>query len=217
MSKKYKNKGKNFRARNKNNHDDYFPTYHALTRLYLDNIVFDTNDSFLEPCAGSGDITKILREYNYNDIMQCDIKPRNNEIIKQDFLKEYPTNCKVDHIVTNPPFKLSVEFMDKCSKVSEKTISLLMPLGYLHGVDRYAKWYKEGINNFHLNICFPFVRRPLFGAQYDPSGLIPTGATSFAWFYFTKELIKDTKIKWIHNQEVMGKPRLIEQNYFKGI
>jgi hypothetical protein len=219
MSEKYKSKGKNYRARNKNDHDDFFPTYHALTRILLDNLVFNTEDKFLEPCAGSGDITKVLREYKYNHILQCDIEPRCPVVRELDFIKDYSQYVSrelIDHIITNPPFKKALEFMTACSFVAGRTITMLWPLDYLHGIERYKAIYRKGINGFQLEVVFPFVRRPLFGAEYDPAGKIPTGATSFAWFHFVKvpegNALPRPVIEWLHNELEMGRPTLIENS-----
>ena len=58
----------------------------------------------MEPCAGAGDISKILREYEYNNIIEYDLVPRREGIKQLDFL-ESKINDKVDTIITNPPFK----------------------------------------------------------------------------------------------------------------
>lgn len=222
MSSKYKSKGKNYRSKDYNKEKDnstlFFPTYHSLTRLYLPEIDIHKKDSILEPCAGAGDITKVLREFGYNNITQCDINPQKDDIIKQDFIKDYSEKDKVDHIITNPPFKLSMEFMQKASKVATRSISFLWPLDYLHGVERFEKIYEIGINGFFLKTCYVFVRRPLFDKKYHPAGPMPTGATSFAWFYFVHGngwLVSLPAIKWIHNNAEMGVPWEAEQHTFE--
>jgi len=215
MSTKYKEKGKNYRARNKNDHDDFFPTYHALTRLLLDNLEFDKNDSFLEPCAGAGDIMKILLEYGYNNLTGIDINPRIKGILQDDFFKISLLNF--DNIITNPPFKLSVEFFKRSCEIAKNNICFIWPLDYLHGVERYDVMYENGCNGFYLKTCYPFVRRPLFDARYRPDGPMPTGATSFAWFHFQHRyqwehgLIKPPELKWLHNNDQMGVPIEVDQ------
>ena len=214
--------GKDFMSRNENDHNDYFPTYHSLIKVYLDTVIFPKKDLFMEPAAGAGDITKILNEYGYKNIIQSDIFPRNKEIIKLDFIKGI-FNKKVDHVITNPPFKLSIEFMKKSSEVCKKTISFLWPIDYLSGKDRYNKIYKEGINDFYLDTIHIFSRKPLFDKKYSASGKMPSGAKSFAWFLFKrrkkflwfKRKIKEPRIIHIDINKYMGKPRLREQLEFE--
>ena len=211
MSVKHKAKGKNYRARNKNDHSDYFPTFWALTRLLLEKRVFGKDDLFLEPCAGAGDITKVLNENGYDNVFEIDINPRREGIKKLDFL-ESKDIAPVSHIITNPPFKMSVEFMCKCAEVATDTIIMLWPLDYLHGVERFTKFYDQGVNGFHLSVVYPFVRRPLFDAKYHPGGKMPTGATSFAWFEFQKmSYSKPPIIEWIHNNDEMGQPTMADE------
>ena len=108
-----------------------------------------------------------------------------------------------------------MEFLKKSTLCATKTISFLWPLDYLHGVERFEKIYDNGINNFFLKTVFVFVRRLLFDIRYRPDGLIPTGATSFAWFHFCYKLNygqpKCPQIEWLHNNEHMGVPTEREQ------
>jgi hypothetical protein len=218
MSVKYDNKGKNYRARKTSiDSDDYFPTYHALTRLLLDKLKFNKKDIFLEPCAGNSDITKILMEYGYEIVMEIDINPKNENIIKDDFLNNEYTFVYPDHIITNPPFKLSVEFFIKSCDIAKKNICMLWPLDYLHGVKRFDIMYKNGLNGFKLKTCYAFVRRPLFDPKYRPDGPMPTGSTSFAWFHFEKGYNGKPVIEWLHNNDELGTPIEIEQIMFSDL
>lgn len=213
MSIKHKKLGKNYRARNNNDHDDFFPTYHALTRHLLDNKEFDKKDTFLEPCAGAGDITKVLKEYGYEIVIEMDINPRHPDIIKEDFINGNYDLTKIDNIVTNPPFKMSVEFFKKSCEIATKNICMIWPLDYLHGVERYSEMYENGCNGFCLKTCYVFVRRPLFDSKFRPDGPMPTGATSFAWFHFVKMRCGQhtPQIKWLHNNDDMGVPIGVDQ------
>jgi len=213
MSTKYDQLGKNYRAKSQdtiqNNSDNFFPTYHALTRHLLNNLKFNKLDTFLEPCAGAGDIIKVLKEYGYDNVDGFDIKPRAENITEADALSgRFPP---YDNIITNPPFKLSIKFFKMACYTAEKNICFIWPLDYLHGVERYDVMYEKGCNNFRLKTCYAFVRRPLFNAKFHPVGPMPTGATSFAWFHFEKNYQGDPVIKWLHNNSDMGQPWEAEQ------
>lgn len=227
MSVKYKELGKNYRAKKQdtiiNNKDDYFPTYHALTRLLLDNISIKET-TVLEPCAGAGDISKIVREY-YPEIKidQCDINPKANYIVKCNFLTEefeniYGKDYQVDNVISNFPFNLFQEFLEKCTRICKDQIFVIAPLDYLHGVERFEKIFYKGCNGFSLNCCWVLVRRPLFDSKWRADGLMPTGATSFCWYQFSKYkqggLIPIPVIKWLHNNEQMGTPTEVDQILF---
>lgn len=217
MSAKHKAKGKNYRARDdkkgKENPDDFFPTYHALTKVLLDALQFDQNTHFLEPCAGAGDITKIIRQYYpAAKISEYDLNPRRDGVIARDFLKNDPIKC--DSIITNPPFNMAMDFFKQSTLCADRDIVMLWPLDYLHGSERQDVIYDMGYNNFYLKTVYVFERRPLFDARFRPDGQIPTGATSFAWFYFKKYNALPPEIKWLIVKPYMGVPTEKEQITF---
>ena len=196
------------------NDNDFFPTYHALTRVLLDKLKFNSGTVFYEPAAGAGDITRIIREYYPDNIIyQSDLYPRAEGIDKIDFLNEkeiyeyikrqlkYPPHV----IITNPPFNLWMEFFKMAAKIVQKNIIFLNPLDYLHGVNRFETIYKDGYFGFYLKTCYCFERRPLFDKRFKPDGLMPTGAASFAWFNF-EDYIGKPKIEWLEINKYMGVP-----------
>lgn len=216
MSNKHKSLGKNYRAKSSNtiinNSDNWFPTYWNLTRHLLKRINdYITDDTvILEPCAGAGDITRVIKEYHpHIKIIEIDINPRRPGIIKKDFFK--CKNIKCDMVITNPPFKLALEFFKKAAEFASDSIFMLWPLDYLHGVERWETIYNKGYNFFNLRRVFAFVRRPLFDAKYHPGGPMPTGATSFAWFWFAKNYLNKPSIEWLHNNSDMGIPWEVAQ------
>lgn len=213
MSAKHKELGKNYRERKDEAPEhDFFPTYHSCTRRLLEVFTPAKTKTILEPCAGAGDILIVLQNAGYDNLLGCDIEPRMDVVKELDFLdkKERTQWLKgqdPDIIITNPPFKLSIEFFKACADVAKEQFALLWPLDYLHGVERYETIYKNSYNGFVLDTVFVFVRRPMFGSQYNPAGLCATGATSFAWFLFNKgDLPFLPSIKWIDNADDMGKP-----------
>ena len=208
MSAKYDSLKQSYRARSKNDHEDFFPTYHALTRAILPYIECC---NIVEPCAGAGDIVKVLQEDGRKVILLAsDIAPRAPGIVKSDYLSDISPSTSVygNTVVTNPPFKLSIEFFERTNELGAVEAWFLWPLDYLHGYarrDRIFGLHKEG--NLKLKTCYPFVRRPLFDWKYSPEGKMPTGATSFAWFHFIRSWSAEPTIKWL-NVTDFGKPTL---------
>lgn len=204
--------------------DDFFPTYHALTRLLLEKIKFREDTKFMEPCAGAGDIVKVLNEFGYSDIRQFDIKPRHSDILKLDFINDRDDvydKLRIlgwpDVTITNPPFKLALEFLLQCFELTRMSVFFILPLDYLHGSERYDVLYKNGYKQWRLKTVYAFERRPLFGAQYNPAHKIPTGATSFAWFEFENGHKGSPWIEWIKVKEFMGKPLHVDECFFSGM
>jgi hypothetical protein len=112
-------------------------------------------------------------------------------------------------VVTNPPFKLSIEFFEKTNELGAKEAWFLWPLDYLHGYARRDRIFNLPVRgNLKLKTCYPFVRRPLFDWKYAPDGKMPTGATSFAWFQFIMDWDLPPTLDWL-NVTDFGKPTLV--------
>ena len=100
------------------------------------------NQMFLEPSAGSGNFLDCLAHYT-----ALDIKPEDDRIIEQDFLKWQPTQ---EHFITigNPPFgqrsKLAIQFFNYAANFSD-IIAFIVPVSFM-------KWsvQKELNKNFSL-------------------------------------------------------------------
>lgn len=227
MSNQYDLIGKNFKSRKENDHSDFFPTYHHITRQYLQREKFSKKSLIMDPCAGNNDIIKILNEFGYKNTLGIDICPRCSVVCELDFLKNKFKHNYVDHIVTNPPFCMANDFIKKSSVVAKKTMSFVLPLDYLHGMERYKDIYSNGVNNFFLHKVYVMVRRPMFGSEYSPEGLMPTGAQTFCWLLFKKrnfivrffiKIFKLTaRVKWINNSKYMGKHMMADEQYLPGL
>ena len=83
---------------------------------------------FLEPSAGSGNFLNYLTHYT-----ALDIKPEDDRIIEQDFLKWQPTQ---EHFITigNPPFgsrsKLAISFFNYAANFSD-IIAFIVPVSFM--------------------------------------------------------------------------------------
>lgn len=91
--------------------DDFYQTPEWVTRVLLGFHKFD--GEIWEPAAGRGYCPAGI-----------------------DFLFE---NMRAQNIVTNPPFNLAYEFMEKGLELAERSLALLLPIRYLCGKKR-AEW-----------------------------------------------------------------------------
>ena len=178
-------KGKNFSANNvsgKRKESDFYETPYSLTRLFLEanNII----GTVLEPACGNGAIVKVLREFGVEP------KAYDKDV---DFLTETST---YDWIVTNPPFSLAMEFINKAKQVSNN-FAFLLPLSYLHGKQRLDGVYSDKI--FPLSSVFVFSRYPMLGDPLREDGKHRTGMMVYAWFVWRKGYTGEPVIKWLDN------------------
>jgi hypothetical protein len=181
-------KGKNFSLANtgKRRPSDFYETPYTIIRKLLENHTF--TKQVLEPACGDGAIVKVLEEYGYK-VTSYD-KETN-------FLLE---TRKFHNVITNPPFSLAYEFINKCAEVCTDEFALLLPLSYLHGKKRYDAFYAN--NKIGLRCVYVLTRYPLLGEQLREDGKYNTGMMVYAWFVFSKNWFnREPIIRWIDNDE----------------
>ena len=139
--------------------NDFYATPFDATRAILDQEHF--NGSILEPAAGEGHISKIVRDYYPdNKIVSTDLVQREdrfgcNIVGGVDFLTTlYPE--KFNNVITNPPFSLAKEFVEKAlqrlnNATPDSTATIapaqnleLEQLGYINGYNGDANRIYNG-------------------------------------------------------------------------
>ena len=118
-----KKKGKNFSANNatgKRKKSDFYETPYTLTRKFLEVEDFDKSLSVCEPACGGGAITRVLKEHWEDDKVTAYDKETN-------FLWEMG---EYEYVITNPPFSIAFEFIQRAKLVAKSKFALLLPLSY---------------------------------------------------------------------------------------
>ena len=169
-----------------NNNDrkdnDFYPTPEIATIKLLEKESFKGN--IWECACGDGAISKPLIKNNYN-VYSSDLIDRGYGDTGINFLE---SNKKVDNIVTNPPFNLSLEFFEQALKLTNYKIAFLHKLTYLEGLKRYEKIFK--LNK--LKNIYVFSKRLAFEKNGKNNGLM-----CFAWFVFDVNYNGKPTINWI--------------------
>lgn len=132
--------------------NDFYPTPYNCVATLLSNIEIRSTDLFLEPCRGSGvifDMVILPSPQKYFAEIEEGV-----DYLKTDF------NTKFDIIITNPPFSLTEEFLNKSfSELKEDgTLIYLQRVNYLGSKKRESFWNNIGFPN-KLPIIIP---RPKF-------------------------------------------------------
>lgn len=94
--------------------------YPLLQYLSKDKVIWECTD------YGASNITKILKENGYKVIA--------TQKSEFDFLKD-KANFYFDVIITNPPYSLKNEFLERCYEYG-KPFALLLPITTLEGIKR---------------------------------------------------------------------------------
>lgn len=179
---------------------DFYQTPYSMTTQICLHLVNRYNIySILEPAAGEGSIIKVLKEFfPESKIYASDLYRKIN---KKDFLseKDYPLNKTYSWIITNPPYSLANEFIQKAKQIAPNVL-MLLPLNYLQGEKRFKdNIFKE------LKDVFIFTRMPMLSDRVREDGKYQTGMQAYAWYHWQKDYSFAPEIHWISNQEYVLK------------
>ena len=197
-----KKKGKNFSANNatgKRKKSDFYETPYTLTRKFLDVEYFNKNSTVCEPACGGGAITKVLNEYWEDDKVTAYDQETN-------FLWDYN---EYNYIITNPPFSLAFEFIQKAKQLAKSKFALLLPLSYLHGKKRFDEIYSD--REYGLEKVYVFTRYPMLGETLREDGKYNTGMMVYAWYVWTNGYSGLPTVDWLdNNEDVLSKKDILE-------
>jgi len=175
--------------------DDYYATPPEATRVLLDN--FGLNDCFTiyEPACGEGHISEVLKKF-YPDkhIHSTDLINRGYGVGNINFL-ELNSGKKWDCIITNPPFKLSQEFIEKGLKLANKYVIMFAKIQLLEGVAR-----RKLFDKFPPKYIYVFTDRvnPLRnGSPVDENGKKWASTMCFAWFVWEIGFDGEPRVRWL--------------------
>lgn len=190
--------GKNFRARNPAaaRKGDLYETPYSMTTQLLEVERFSTWEPILEPACGNGAIVRPLEKAGFK-VHAFDIATG------ADFLALDYEGRPWPQIITNPPYSLASEFVLQAKRSCSSKFAFLLPLDYLHGLDRFKTIFLD--DDFPLARVWTFVRRPDLRAPIREDGKYPTGALTFAWFIWDRSHRGPYQGGWINNQQFVLK------------
>ena len=185
--------GKGKRGRVKN---DYYATPPESTKALLDRVKFE-GENILEPAAGEGHISEVLKDYYPNkEIVSTDLIDRGYGEGGVDFL-EYDYGRKFDNIITNPPFRDSKEFTIKGLE-NLKTggkLALFLKIQFLESKKR-----KGLFEDYPPKYIYVFSSRQnpwRNGSPVDENGKKWSSTMCFAWFVWEKGNYTEPIVRWI--------------------
>lgn len=175
--------------------DDYYATPYDATKMLLDSVGF--TGSFLEPCVGGGHIAEVIKQYYDTEIFGSDLIDRGypNTLVT-DFLT-YSFDRKFDNIVTNPPYSLAQEFLEKGIEVINDNgkIAMFLKIQFLEGVKRREMFIK-----YPPRYIYVFSKRQnpwRNGNQVDEKGKPWASTMCFAWFIWEKGFKGEPIVRWL--------------------
>ena len=168
--------------------NDYYATNPKAVEMLLMNYPFHAT-TILEPCVGGGHIANAINDFfsNQRVITGLDLVDRGypNTIV-QDFLT-WKTNRKFEGIITNPPFSLAQEFIEKGMELltDDGQMAMFLKIQFLEGAKR-----KEFFEKYPPKYIYVFRNRMATwnnGNEVDPNtGKRWATTMCHAWFIWEK-------------------------------
>lgn len=167
------------------NGSDFYITPRKTISTFLDVFKLEGIEIF-EPTAGNGAIVQELwlRYHAFCNITANDIRDEQaalleagaDRVFNLDFLKCNGINPKPDVIITNPPYSIAQEIIEKCFEIApEAEIIMLLRLAFLESKKRREFW-----NKHPLTQLYPLIERPSFTGH-------GTDATAYGWFVWSNK------------------------------
>ena len=152
------------------------------------------SDSIWENACGNGHLSKrILELYPEKKVWSSDIIKREFECEEIDFLKYDKKDLEVD-IVTNPPYKYAIEFVEKSLEVigGGYKVAMFLKITFLEGQKR-----RKFFDKFPPKKVCVFSSRVQVARNGDPEMFKKSSAACYAWFIWEKGWTEKPMIEWI--------------------
>ena len=165
--------------------DDYYPTPAYAVEELLKREEFQ--GEVWECACGEGDISKVF-ESNGFSVRSTDLIDRGFGS-QLDFLK---SDVISDNIITNPPYKIALDFVMKAKKQSRNKIAMFLKTVWLESEGRYEMFQDK---EFPLKCVYQFSKRVTLtkgGKKMKNSGMI-----AYAWYVWEKGYEGEPVIRWI--------------------
>ena len=183
---------------NKRVENDFYATDPMAVQKLLSKYSIKGNE-ILEPCIGNGNIAKAINKFYDGkcNITGIDIVDRGYpDTIIQDYLS-WNTDKKFDCIITNPPFSLGKEFVEKSMTLLNDDGQLIMflKIQFLEGEKRtelFEKYPPKYIYVFRNRMATWNNGEPL-----DPNGKRWATTMCHAWFIWEKNSTTEPIIRWL--------------------
>lgn len=169
-------------------HDFYATDPKAVEKLLK---VETFNKNIWENACGTGNISEVLKQNNYN-VYSTDLIDRGYQDELVDFLCS-EKKFKGD-IITNPPYKHTTEFILKSLEAIpfDNKVAMLLKLTHLEGKERYKNIYSI----YPPKTIYVFSSR-INCAKNNDFNKHKSSAIAYAWFVWQKGYMGCSELKWI--------------------
>jgi hypothetical protein len=142
---------------------DFYPTPREVTIALLKYLDIPKGAVIWEPACGKGHMAEVMKDMGYG-VISSDLNDFGYGNTGVNFIGSTLPNC--DWIITNPPFNVSVEFINQCI-AHGKPFALLCKSQYWHAAKK-----TKVFNAFRPRFVLPLTWRPDF--LFKGKGAAPT-------------------------------------------
>ena len=172
---------------------DDFPTPPWATRALCEWLMLNgyrqiDHMTCREPAANRGHMVQPLREY-FGSVEASDVHDYGVGIAVRDFLFPGPLEI-VDFTITNPPFRLAEQFIERASVTSSCGFAVIVRAAFLEGQGRFERLFSKNPPSFVLQFTERVV---MHKGRLAPEG---STATAYAWLVWL-EGESPTKLEWL--------------------
>jgi hypothetical protein len=176
---------------------DDFPTPPWATRALcerLPDVILKRLDPSLqltcrEPAANRGHMAKPLLEY-FDHVEASDVFDYGVGFPVQDYLfGTLPP--MVDWTISNPPFRLAEQFIDRALQTSQKGVAMIVRSAFLEGGGRYRELFSKRPPSLILQFSERVV---MHKGKLSAKG---STATAYSWLIWEQGVIGRTEFQWI--------------------
>lgn len=170
--------------------DDFYPTPAEMTEALLSVEKFD--GPIWEPACGDGAMSRVLEAAGY-EVRSTDLVDRGYGQSGIDFL--FNGENATGNIVTNPPFKLTEQFILQAIRLHTRKAAILGRLQLLEGQSRRKIWDATPFARvwiFSRRIAFKKPGEADYGTKGGKGGMIP-----YAWYVWDKSHVGMPQLGWL--------------------
>ena len=181
---------KNITAMNNRFTDSEINDFYATNPISIDKLLkFENfNNNIWECACGQGHLSRRLEFFGFK-VKSTDLINRGYGIPNVDFLNQV-SNFDGD-IITNPPYKYSIEFVEKALELTDNKVAMFLKLTFLESQKRKVFFEKYPPKKIYV-----FSERILCAKDGNFENY-KSSPVAYCWYIWEKGYKGDTIIKWI--------------------
>jgi hypothetical protein len=172
---------------------DDFPTppwaTRALCKYLAKQSLIDDGMMCREPAANRGHMVRPLSEY-FAGVIASDIHDYGAGFPVSDYLFG-PDPEQVDWTITNPPFRLAQQFIERAIRTSHEGAAMIVRSAFLEGVTRHRHLFAKHPPSLILQFAERVV---MHKGKLSEKG---STATAYCWLIWKKQHAHPTQFDWI--------------------